>query len=416
MKRLCALLLAALTLGGCGAAPSQTEPTIQTEPITQTEPTTQAVQLPEGFILGMDASCVPALEAGGVVYKDFAGNEQDVYKTLAECGITHIRVRIWNDPYDSEGRGYGGGNCDLENAIAIGKRAAEFGMALIVNFHYSDFWADPGKQMVPKAWEGLDLAQKTDALYSYTLESLQKLKDAGVYIAMVQVGNETNGGLCGETDWSAITTLMSAGAKAVREACPEAQVALHFANPEKAGAYTWFADQLRSFGVDYDVFASSYYPYWHGSLENLSSVLTTIHKNYGKAVMVMETSYAYTAKDTDFSGNTVSSPMGDCLYPFSTEGQADHVRNLAQTVAGVPGGIGICYWEGTWITVGTHSREENSQNWERFGTGWATSFAGAYDPNDAGKYYGGCAVDNQAFFDAKGDPLNSLKIFGELKN
>jgi len=169
--------------------------------------------LPEDFIFGMDASCVPALEKSGVKYYDFDGNEADVYKVLADNGVTHIRVRIWNDPFDAEGNGYGGGNCDIENAVEIGKRATQYGMKLLVNFHYSDFWADPGKQMVPKAWQGMEIEQKTEAVYQYTKDCLEKLKAAGVDVGMVQVGNETNQYLCGEKIWFNIQYLMQAGAK-----------------------------------------------------------------------------------------------------------------------------------------------------------------------------------------------------------
>ena len=243
-------------------------------------------------------------------------------------------------------------------------------------------------------------------------ESLQKLKSAGVDVGMVQVGNETNGALCGEKIWFNIQYLLQAGSRAVREVYPEALVAVHFANPENAESYASYASKLDYYNVDYDVFASSYYPYWHGTLENLSAVLTNIHDTYGKKVMIMETSYAYTAEDTDFSGNTIgegSSVTKD--YPYTVQGQANSVRNVIDTVAHVPGGIGVCYWEGAWITVGTNSWEENHALWEQYGSGWASSYAAVYDPDDAGKYYGGSAVDNQAFFDAQGHPLESLKVF-----
>ena len=368
--------------------------------------------LSEDFIMGMDASCVPALEASGVKYYNYDGVEQDVFQTLAEAGVNYIRVRVWNDPYDANGNGYGGGNCDIDNCVAIGKRATDYGMKLLVNFHYSDFWADPGKQMVPKAWKGMGLEEKTEALYQYTKECLQKLKQAKVDVGMVQIGNETNGAMCGETKWPAITTLMSAGSKAVREVYPEAMVAVHFANPENAKSYASYANNLDYYGVDYDVFASSYYPYWHGTLENLSQVLTGVHEKFGKKVMVMETSYAYTPEDTDFNGNTISDG-GNVVknYPYTIHGQARSVRDVIDCVAKIPGGIGVCYWEGTWITVGQNSWEENSAKWEKYGSGWASSFAAGYDPNDAGKYYGGNAVDNQALFDAKGHPLESLRVF-----
>ena len=368
--------------------------------------------LSEDFIMGMDASCVPALEASGVKYYNFDGQEQDVFQTLAESGVNYIRVRIWNDPHDANGNGYGGGNCDIQNAVEIGKRATKYGMKLLVNFHYSDFWADPAKQMVPKAWAGMDIEEKTQALYDYTKQSLELLKSENINVGMVQIGNETNGHMCGEKTWFNMQYLFSAGSRAVREVFPDALVALHFANPEKAENYANYASKLKYYNVDYDVLASSYYPYWHGTLENLSNVLSNINATYGKKVMVMETSYAYTAEDTDFNGNTISE--GGAVtknYPYTVQGQANSVRDVIETVAKIPGGIGICYWEGTWITVGQNSWEENHEKWEKYGSGWASSYAAGYDPDDAGKYYGGCAVDNQAMFDANGKPLESMRIF-----
>ena len=373
--------------------------------------------LPEDFIFGMDASSVIAEEASGVKYYDAAGREADVFQVLADSGITHIRVRVWNDPYDADGNGYGGGNCDIRTAVEIGKRATACGMKLIVDFHYSDFWADPGKQMVPKAWAGMAIEEKTEAVYQYTLDCLKQLKDAGVDVGMVQTGNETNNLLCGEKTWFNIQYLMQAGAKATREVFPEALVALHFANPEKAGSYATYAKKMDYYQVDYDVFATSYYPYWHGTLDNLAAVLTEISETYGKKVMVMETSYAYTPEDSDFFGNTVGDG-GTIIkdYPFTVQGQANSVRNITDTlVSRVPGAIGVVYWEGTWISVGTNSWEENHEKWETFGSGWATSHAAGYDPADAGKYYGGCAVDNQAMFYPAGRPLDSLQVFRYMR-
>ncbi len=400
-------LAAALLLGAMGCCPAG----------TKAEETTslwvdKVENLPEDFIMGMDASSVIAEEESGVRYYNFDGEEQDVFQTLAENGITHIRVRVWNNPYDAQGRGYGGGNNDIDKAVAIGKRAVRYGLRLIVDFHYSDFWADPSKQMVPLAWKNMYLEQKAEALYSFTAESLEKLKAAGVQVSMVQLGNETNGVLCGERDWSAIAALMKAGGRAVRACCPDALIAVHFGNPEQPGGHAGYAKELHDNGVDYDVFASSYYPFWHGTLENLKNVLTDISETYGKKVMVMETSYAYTPADTDFSDNSVSEGNGLAKnYPYTVQGQATEIRDVIDTVAHIPGGIGVAYWEGTWITVGGKTREENNALWEKYGSGWASRFAAVYDPNDAGKYYGGCAVDNQALFDEKGRPLPSLQVF-----
>ncbi|MBR6810804.1 MAG: glycosyl hydrolase 53 family protein, partial [Clostridia bacterium] len=335
------------------------------------------------------------------------------FKILADNGVNYIRVRIWNDPYDKDGNGYGGGNCDIDKAVLIGKRATKYGMKLLVNFHYSDFWADPGKQFVPKAWKGMEIEEKTEAVYQYTKECLQKLKDAGVDVGMVQVGNETNQYLCGEKIWFNIQYLMQAGARATREIFPQALVALHFANPEKVGSYDTYAKKMDYYQVDYDVFASSYYPYWHGTLENLTESLSRIATTYGKKVMVMETSYAYTGEDTDFNGNTIGD--GGAItksYPFSLQGQANNLWDITNAMVNdTVNGIGVVYWEGTWISVGQNSWEENHEKWEKFGSGWASSFAAGYDPNDAGKYYGGNAVDNQALFGPDGKALESLKVF-----
>ena len=410
IRKLSALLAAMLFLTAC-TAPGQSSNTVP----SQTQPAEKTLNLPEDFILGMDASCVPSLENSGVKYYDHNGTEKDVYQILSENGINYIRVRIWNDPYDANGNGYGGGNCDLANAIAIGQRATKYGLKLLVNFHYSDFWADPGKQAVPKAWKDLDIDAKSEALYTYTKDCLEQLVAAGVDIGMVQVGNETNGALCGENGsapdgWKNITQLMKAGSRAVREVCPDALVAIHFTNPERVGSYENYGKQLQEHRVDYDVFASSYYPYWHGTLSNLTTELNKIADQYGKKVMVAETSYAYSTADTDYHGNTVGSGSSTG-HPYTVQGQADQIRDVIQAVADMHSGIGVFYWEGTWISVGGSSYQENAALWEKYGSGWASSFASEYDPKDAGQWYGGCAVDNQALFDKDGKALESLKIF-----
>ena len=417
VSRLLVITLAAGILSSCGVAGTDWRP-IPHHPSVQSETLTveRVENLPRDFILGMDASCVPALEAGGVRYSNHGGEEQDVFQILRDNGINYIRVRVWNDPFDGDGHGYGGGNCDIENALRIGRRATEAGLNLLVNFHYSDFWADPGKQMVPKAWQNMPIEEKSDALYRYTKESLTKLIDAGVDVGMVQIGNESNGFMCGETDWANITRLMSAGSRAVREVCPGALTVLHFTNPEKVTHYAEYGRILSEYDVDYDVFASSYYPYWHGTMDNLAEVLSHIAETYGKKVMVAETSYAYTAADTDYYGNTIGPGAAVAGYPLSMQGQADLVRDVIDTVVNkTANGIGVFYWEGTWIAAGGDSYGENRTLWEKYGSGWASSHAAEYDPKDAGKWYGGCAVDNQAFFDGQGKALESLKIFALLR-
>ncbi len=370
--------------------------------------------LAEDFIFGMDVSSVLSLEAAGVKYYDYDGTERDLFELLAENGVNYIRVRVWVDPFDKNGNGYGGGNCDINVAREIGLRATANGMKLLVDFHYSDFWADPAKQMAPKAWKSS--RTRASQLKTYTLESLTLLKEAGVDVGMVQLGNESNNGLAGEKTWDKITTLMSAGAEAVREVYPEALIAVHFANPENAGNYAAYAQHLNDANVDYDVFATSYYPYWHGSLDNLKAVLTHVKDTYGKQVMVAETSYAWTIEDGDFSGNTIGDGGAyEKPYPFTLQGQVNHLGDVTQAMHDI-GGIGVFYWEGAWVPVPGGSWEANSALWEQYGAGWASSFAADYDPADAGKYYGGCACDNQTLFDFSGKALESLRFFNLVRS
>lgn len=376
----------------------------------------KAEHLPEDFFLGMDVSSVLSLEASGVRYRDTDGTEKDLFALLSENGVNLIRVRVWNDPFDSDGNGYGGGNNNIEAAVEIGRRAAAYGLPLLVDFHYSDFWADPSKQQTPKAWEGMDIKAKAEALYTYTADCLSRLKAEGIRVSMVQLGNETNGRMCGERIWMNIVHhLMKAGSRAVREVYPDALVAVHFTNPESADTMLNYASKLAYYGLDYDVFGTSYYPYWHGTLDNLRQVLGEIAETYGKKVMVMETSYAYTLEDGDFSGNTIGEGGGyEKYWPVTVQGQSNALQDVVRTVQEA-GGIGVCWWEGAWIPVGTESFEENSRLWETYGSGWASSFAGSYDPADAGKYYGGCACENQAMFDFEGRALPSLATFRLLR-
>lgn len=372
----------------------------------------------DDFIRGMDASAVLAVENSGAKYYGFDGEEQDVFKTLAEAGVNYIRLRVWNDPYDENGNGYGGGNNDVATAIELGKRATQYGMKVCIDFHYSDFWADPAKQYVPKAWKGMSLEQKSDALYDFTVTSLTDILNADVDVCMVQVGNEINKGMSGETFMSSVAELLKAGSSAVREVSKAAgkdiQVAVHYTDIDKQGEVAKITADLDKYGVDYDIFAMSYYSFWHGSMENMQEMAEYVQDTYGKKVVIAETSYCYTTEDGDGSGNSVSGD-GDLVdgYDATVQGQADMLRDIC-AAADEADIMGVFYWEGTWIPV-EPADADNSSIWEKYGSGWASSYSGSYDPKDAGKYYGGCSWDNQAMFDFTGHPLDSLKVFRELK-
>lgn len=373
---------------------------------------------------GVDVSSVISLENSGVVFRDRSGKEQDLFVTLAEAGVNTVRVRIWNDPYDGTGANYGGGICDVDVAEQIARRCANAGLRLLIDFHYSDFWADPGKQKAPKAWQGYSVPQKAEAIYDFTRKTLTRLHQTGADIAMVQVGNETTTGMCGimladynwsDAGWRDLCTLFNAGARAVRDFSAETLVALHFTNPEKADNMAYLAKMLAQNDVDYDVFATSYYPYWHGTLDNLTRVLTNISRTYGKQVLVAETSWAYTLEDTDKFGNTIGSAdkLGDYVsYEVSAAGQSAYLHDLYAAVAAVPNGIGVFYWEPAWLPVGT-DYNTNAQLWEHYGSGWGNRAAGDYDAS-ARDYYGGSVIENEALFDTNGAPLDSLYIFGTV--
>ena len=372
----------------------------------------------DDFYRGMDASAVLALENSGVKYYNFDGEEQDVFMTLAQAGVNYIRLRVWNDPYDENGNGYGGGNNDVATAITLGQRATKYGMKVCIDFHYSDFWADPKKQFVPKAWEGMEIEEKADALYDFTLDSLTQLLEAGVDVGMVQIGNEINNGMSGETDVANIRKLLTAGSKAVREAAvnsgKEILVAVHYTNIDDMKKLDTLLTGLQVKEIDYDIVGLSFYPYWHGTMDDLKNAITHIRNTYGKKVYVAENAYCYTAEDGDGSANSVEGT--DDLaegYSASVQGQANEVRDVCAATS-ESGAEGIFYWEGTWIPVGP-ADADNSVLWEKYGSGWASSYASGYDPKDAGQYYGGCSWDNQAMFDFTGHPLASLKVFKYLK-
>ena len=443
-KRLVAVLLSAGlcagALSGCGTKSAATAETgTEAQPETEQE-VTQTTEEPaeaeaeeewsdvfvepvagisDDFIRGMDASAVLSVEKSGAKYYGYDGKEQDVFETLAESGVNYIRLRVWNDPYDENGNGYGGGDNDVATAIELGKRATQYGMKVNIDFHYSDFWADPKRQHAPKAWEGMSADEKADALYDFTKESLTQILDAGVDVGMVQVGNEINNGMSGETDVPAVMELLDAGSRAVREIAgsrgKDIQIVLHYTNIEDNDEVDTMAANLKEYGVDYDIFGLSYYPFWDGTNENMQNVAKNIMDRYGKKVVIAETSYCYTEKDGDGFGNSFDG-IEDAVdgYAPTVQSQATMIRDIC-AAANEVGVLGVFYWEGTWIPVGSED-QDNSALWEKYGSGWASSYSAEYDPDDAGLYYGGCSWDNQAMFDFTGHPLPSLNVFRYLKD
>ncbi|MGN0384136.1 MAG: glycosyl hydrolase 53 family protein [Eubacterium sp.] len=384
--------------------------------------------LSEDFIMGVDISSVIALENSGVVWTNQDGEEEDFFEILADSGVNWVRVRIWNDPYytddDGNKHGYGGGNCDLDCALAIGKRATSAGLSVLLDFHYSDFWAHPGVQTVPKAWSSYSLTNKSSAIYDYTTECLEAMEDEGVNVGMVQVGNETTSNFCGVSSWSQMATLFSSGCKAVSDFNDangtNILTAIHFTNPHRTSAIKSMADSLNQYNVDYDVFATSYYPFWHGTLDNLLNVLDYVADTYDKYTMVAEFSWANTLADADSHSNSVSSASVLSKYQVSQQGQAIALQEVVKTINSVSNGkgLGVFYWEPAWIKTGLGIYTKRSDAWSEYGTGWASKYAQYYtgygNLDDVTNYYGGSSWDNMAMFSQTGQALEVLNTFKYL--
>lgn len=403
------------------------------DPIVENAPITieKVKNLSSDFIMGADISSMISELDSGVVYRDYDGNElktlDDIVKFLAEQGINHIRVRVWNDPYDSNGNGYGGGNNDVAKAKKFAEACRKAGIKMLVDFHCSDLWTDPGKQQVPKAWKNYTLDQKAGALTEFIEASLNTIDPTKDVVDMVQVGNETTGGFIDETNVANMCTLFSAGSKGVKAYNKDVKVVIHVESPQKGSVTAW-AEKLSDNNVNYDIIATSYYPYWHGTLANLKSQFQTVKSTYGKDVMVAETSYAYTLEDSDGHENTVrvgNNDSGDNVTePFTEQGQATYIRNLINAV-NEAGGLGVYYWEPAWLTVGDTTGltgdaydsqvVENKTKWEKYGSGWTSSYASEYDAKDAGKWFGGSAVDNQAMFYPDGTATPALHVWNYVK-
>jgi len=421
--------------GGAGNEIENNNSSMQdTEPVKAGIDVPRISGLDKDFICGVDISSIKSEYESGVKYYNFKGNvlayspgecEKGFFAFLKECGINWVRIRVWNDPYDEKGNSYGGGNNDLETAADIGKLATDAGLRVFIDFHYSDFWAGQGKFQTPKAWQDMDIDSKAQALEMYTIESLTKLIDNGVDVGMVQIGNETVNGLAGETEWDNICQLMNEGSRAVRYVADtmekEILVVLHFTNISEI-TYRNIASILEDRQVDYDVFATSYYPFWHGTVENLAAIMKMIAEEYGKKVMVAETSYVYTLEDGDGQEQSVGKDSSLPLdYDVSIQGQADAFASVIQAMADAgEAGIGVFYWEPAWIPVQLYNKNmkkhkkilrENKKIWEEKGSGWASRAAGSYDANGAGKWHGGSLWDNQALFDFKGHPSEPLLVF-----
>lgn len=316
-----------------------------------------------GLYLGADLSYVNEMEDCGAVYRA-KGEAVDPFALMKTKGGNIVRVRIWNDAQWTKYSHF----ADVTKTI---RRARAAGMQILLDFHYSDDWADGEKQIAPAAWASLDTEAQAKALYAYTRDILTKLDADGLMPEMVQVGNETNPELLGgvkdrKIDWTRNATLLNAGIKAVRDVGKTARinprVMLHIAQPEHVEP--WFDDATAAGVLDYDVIGISYYRKWSTqTVLQLGETIARAKARYRADVIVVETAYPFTSEGADESPNLLGEDSLLPGYPASPKGQRAYMIDLTQTVVDA-GGIGVVYWEPAWVSTGCRTRWGTGSNWE----------------------------------------------------
>lgn len=319
------------------------------------------------FYYGADLSYVNEMEDCGASYRDLNNETKDPYKIFKEAGTNLVRLRLWHNPTWSN-------YSNFEDVKISIQRAKAEGMGVLLDFHYSDNWADPNKQEIPAAW--LSDIDNTEALgnllYNYTYETLDNLADNNLLPDIVQVGNEINpmilqhGDLVWPIDWARNSSLLNKGIKAVRDISSERNkeigVMLHIAQPENG---LWWFEQATQNGVtNFDWIGLSYYPLWSDyTLSNVSSAFSTLIHTYKKRLMVVETAYPFTMENADSANNILGSDALISGYPATEQGQLDYLNKL-QEVIETSGGEGLIYWEPAWISTDCFTQWGQGSHWD----------------------------------------------------
>lgn len=371
------------------------------------------------FVKGMDLSTLLELERCGAKYYDH-GQEMDILDIMKKYDVDTIRLRIWNDPWSEDGKSYGAGENDVKTTLEIAKRVTAAGFGVLMNFHYSDFWADPGKQIKPKAWKDYSVDELEQAVYDFTLETMELFKKEGVNITMVQVGNELSNGLLwpegmiredlGKTEYDNVARFVGAGIRAVRKVTPDAGVMIHLDNGGNNELYRRWFDHYVERGEDFDMIGLSYYPFWHGTMDMLFHNMNDIAERYHKDLVIAEVSMGFTMDDYKaYEKLTDEERKGYATRPalvekiefsMTVQGQYDFTKTLLERLLTVKEGRGkgFFWWEPAWIPVA--------------GSGWATPESLKYmnDPGPCGNEWA-----NQALFDYDGNVLPTLEFIRDFQ-
>ena len=363
------------------------------------------------YYKGMDISTLLEVEKCGGRFFD-QGEEKELLSILKSYDVNAVRIRLWNDPYSEDGKPYGAGTNDFEVAKELIRRSKEMGFDILLDYHYSDFWADPGKQFIPKAWRGYTVEELERAVYAYTKETLTQLWKEELLPELVQVGNELSNGLLwpyGKVpEYDNIARFVNAGIRAVKEVSKEAgkqiRIMIHLDNGGNNALYREWFDNFIERGEDFDIIGLSYYPFWHGTFDMLENNMTDIAKRYGKELIIAEVSMGYSMEDyseyekleaKDRKGMATREELvAKIEFPMTKDGQKAFMEELFRRLEKIPNNqaTGYFYWEPAWIPVP--------------GSGWATEESLAYieDKGPCGNEWA-----NQALFDYEGNTLPALQ-------
>ncbi|MGC4101211.1 glycoside hydrolase family 53 protein [Ferruginibacter sp.] len=348
------LLLSCLLIGGFCCSCSK-----KNNPAANPAPPAKVFYNYNTFVMGSDLSYVNEVQDYGGVYKD-SGVVKDPFVIFKNHGNNTVRVRLWHNPDWMKALNGGKMYSDLYDVEKTIQRAKAAGMAVNLDIHYSDTWADPDHQSIPAAWAGLSLSVLKDSVYNYTMAVLNYLKTKNLVPEMIQVGNETNSGMLwpvGKTsgsDFTAFCTLLKSGIKAVRDfsttSTIKPQIILHVAQLQNAAF--WCSKVITNGGVtDFDIIGLSHYSKWGtiNAMADITANIKSLKTTYGKKVMLVETGYAFTTAGADSYNNLIDASSMVAGYPITQEGQLAYMKELTQAVIN-GGGSGVMYWEPAWIT------------------------------------------------------------------
>ena len=339
------------------------------------------------FVKGADGSVLDQVEQSGGIFYD-QGEEADAYTIFKKYGFNNIRLKLWHTPELP----YNG----LERVKMMAKRATAEGMSLTLDFHYSDTWADPGNQLKPAAWEDAQFAALTDSIRNYTRNVIHQLRMQNTLPEYVQIGNEitcgmlwNDGRVCDpwntDTQWNKLGILIKNAIQGLNEALlpeDEVKVIIHFDNGGNNSACRWFFDNIEEENIDFDIIGLSFYPWWHGDLDDLENNLNDLATRYGRDIMVVETGYPFTLDWNDNTNNIVG--LESQLlpgYPATVQGQYDFLNDVISIIKNTNAdkGAGIMYWSPEWIAA------------PGYGSPW----------------------ENVALFDFDNEVLESIRVFQE---